>query len=78
LLKSLVVLAHPLENSLCCHLSKETISHLEGKGYKVTVKNLYRENFNPVLTKAERTSYYEKQFDASQLKSDIDQLGSKA
>lgn len=47
---------------------------MEGKGYEVTVKNLYRENFNPVLTKAERASYYEKNFDASQLKSDIDQL----
>ena len=73
-MKCLFVLAHPLENSLCCHLSKETISHMEGKGYKVTVKNLYQENFNPVLTKAERASYYKKQFDASQLKSDIDQL----
>jgi putative NADPH-quinone reductase len=47
---------------------------MEGKGYEVIVKNLYRENFNPVLTKAERASYYEKNFDASQLKSDIDQL----
>lgn len=73
-LKCLVVLAHPLENSLCCHLSEETIRHMEGKGYKVTVKNLYRENFNPVLTHAERASYYEKQFDSSQLKNDIDQL----
>jgi putative NADPH-quinone reductase len=38
---------------------------MEGKGYEVIVKNLYRENFNPVLTKAERASYYEKNFDAA-------------
>lgn len=47
---------------------------MEGKGFTVTVKDLYKENFNPVLTKAERTSYYDKQFDSSQLKNDIEQL----
>lgn len=47
---------------------------MEDKGYKVIVKNLYKENFNPVLTKAERASYYEKLFDNSQIESDINQL----
>ena len=70
----LVVLAHPLENSLCHYLSEEMVNHMVSKGYKVTVKDLYKENFNPVLTKAERASYYEKQFDSSQLTDDIDQL----
>jgi len=72
--KCLVVLAHPLESSLCRHLSDEAISHLESKGYEVTVKNLYQENFSPVLTPTERESYYEPEFDASQLESDIQQL----
>lgn len=70
----LVVLAHPLENSLCKHLANKTIDHLEKQGYQVTVKDLYAENFNPVLSKPERDSYYKEQFDDLQLKSDITQL----
>jgi len=73
-LKCLVVVAHPLENSLCSFLSKETISHLESIGYDVTVKNLYKEKFDPVLTESERASYYDGHFDTDKLKSDIDQL----
>ena len=73
-MKCLVVVAHPLNNSLCFHLAEETIKHMENKGYQVTIKDLYKENFNPVLTKDERNSYYEKQFDLSQLKDDIIQL----
>lgn len=70
----LVVLAHPLENSLCKHLADSTISHLKRKGYEVTVKNLYEENFNPVLTSSERQSYYENQFDTELVSVDIEQL----
>jgi len=73
-LKCLVVVSHPLENSLCHYLTKETVSHMRSKGYEVSIKDLYKEDFNPVLTKAERASYYEKQFDSSELKADIDQL----
>jgi putative NADPH-quinone reductase len=70
----LVVIAHPLENSLCKHLADRTISHLNKKGYKVTVKNLYEEGFNPILSKSERKSYYEDKFDNKQVRSDIEQL----
>jgi len=70
----LVVLAHPLNNSLNKHLADKTIQHLKNKGYKVTVKDLYAERFDPVLNKPERESYYATQFDAQQLESDIAQL----
>ncbi|MDK2595555.1 NAD(P)H-dependent oxidoreductase [Pseudoalteromonas obscura] len=70
----LVVLAHPLENSLCKHLAEKTIKRLESKGYTVTVKDLYQEKFDPVLTKGERESYYQSQFDQSQIELDIAQL----
>jgi len=70
----LVVLAHPLENSLCRHFSDETISHLESKGYDVTVKDLYQEQFNPVLSESERKSYYANKFDVNQVGEDITQL----
>lgn len=70
----LIVLAHPLENSLCKHLADKTIKHLENQGYQITVKCLYSEDFNPVLTKAERESYYQGSFDNQQIASDIEQL----
>lgn len=73
-MKCLVVLAHPLKNSLCRHLSDETIGHLQAKGYQVTVKDLYQEAFNPVLSQSERGSYYQNEFDTSQLNGDIEQL----
>lgn len=70
----LVVLAHPLENSLCKHLADKTIIHLKKKGYNVTVKDLYNEDFNPVLSQPERASYYKETFDKSDVTSDIEQL----
>ncbi len=73
-MRCLVVLAHPLSDSLCCHLAEETIKHMEDKGHQVTVKDLYKEGFDPVLTKVERGSYYKDQFDVSRLKDDITQL----
>ncbi len=73
-MKCLVVIAHPLEDSLCKHLAKETISHMESKGYDVSIKDLYNEEFNPVLQKDERQSYYANEFDQSKLQDDIKQL----
>ena len=44
------------------------------KGYQITVKYLYSEGFNPVLSKPERESYYEDQFNGHQVSDDIEQL----
>lgn len=70
----LVVIAHPLENSLCKHLADKTIKHLKNKGYNVIVKDLYKEYFNPVLTPSERESYYTGAFDKNAVVADIEQL----
>jgi len=75
-LNCLVVIAHPLENSLCKHLASETIEHLKQQGYNLTIKDLYAENFNPVLTESERASYYQAPFDKQEVKDDIEQLKS--
>jgi len=72
-MKCLVVLAHPLENSLCKHISDNAIAHLKSLGHSVTVKDLYQERFNPVLTKNERTSYYDEFYD-NDIAADIRQL----
>lgn len=74
ILNCLVVLAHPLENSLCKHLANKTIDHLKQKGYKVIVKDLYKEGFNPVLSQPERESYYTESFNQNEVASDIEQL----
>ncbi|MCK6264236.1 NAD(P)H-dependent oxidoreductase [Vibrio sp. ZSDE26] len=73
-MKCLVVLAHPLENSLCRHLSNKTVVHLDSKGYEITVKNLYQDEFDPVLSQSERNSYYANPFDSTRLIDDIAQL----
>ncbi|MGQ7249801.1 NAD(P)H-dependent oxidoreductase [Halomonas sp. V046] len=70
----LVVIAHPLEHSLCKFLAEQTIAHLEDKGYQVTVKDLYQERFDPVLSDLERGSYYQDEFYHSQVSKDLDQL----
>lgn len=73
-MKCLVVIAHPVENSLCRHLANETINHLVARGYEITVKDLYQETFDPVLSTSERQSYYANPFDTHRLSEDIDQL----
>ncbi|MEH6631417.1 MAG: NAD(P)H-dependent oxidoreductase [Halopseudomonas aestusnigri] len=70
----LVVIAHPLENSLCRHLADETVAHMKARGHNVTVKNLYDEAFDPKLTVKERTSYYQTEFQSSDLEKDLAQL----
>lgn len=70
----LVVVAHPLENSLCRYFADQTIMHLKAKGHEVTVKDLYQESFEPALTSQERQSYYQKTFDTSGLSDDITEL----
>jgi len=75
-MKCLVVIAHPLDDSLCKYLAKETIKHLESKDYKIEVKDLYKESFDPVLSEDERKSYYKESFDSSNLLDEIEQLKS--
>ena len=73
-MKCLVVVAHPLEDSLCNELAEKTVHHLKDKGYSVSVKNLYAEEFDPVLTGPERASYYKSPFYQENVKNDIEQL----
>jgi len=74
ILKCLVVIAHPLENSLCQYLSEQTIKHLVSIGYQVTVKDLYQDAFDPILSHEERASYYQTKFDDNRLKADLKEL----
>lgn len=73
-MKCLVVIAHPLQNSLCRHFCDETVKHLTEKGYEITLLNLYEAGFDPVLTVTERQSYYAETFNDSQVTQEIQLL----
>lgn len=54
----LVVLAHPLDDSLNAHLAGRTVAMLERAGHEVTLLDLCRDGFDPRLSEAERRAYY--------------------
>jgi putative NADPH-quinone reductase len=57
-MRALVVLAHPLSDSLCSHLAREALAALKARGASVDVLDLYAEDFQPALTAAERRLHY--------------------
>lgn len=61
----LVVITHPLSNSLCRLLNDGVVSKLTEMDHKVVIEDLYAEGFDPVLTIAERESYYSSTYDTS-------------
>lgn len=63
----LVVLAHPLGGSLNRHFADAAVAELVAAGNKVTLLDLYQDEFDPRLTSAERSSYYSERFDAAGL-----------
>lgn len=73
-MKCLVVVSHPLKESLCHYLMAQTVEHLKSKGYQITLLDLYESKFFPALTVEERQSYYQTDFDDTLLKQEILQL----
>lgn len=55
---TLVILAHPGENSLSRLFAGDIIKSVESTGRSVRFVDLYAENFDPALTRAERLGYY--------------------
>ena len=70
----LVVIAHPLEDSLCHSLAQEAIRTLTAAGHTVQVEDLCRTGFAPALTAAKRRSYYDTTFDGGAVQAQIDRL----
>ena len=58
-MQALVVLAHPLSDSLCAHLAHQAIDALRARGATVDILDLYAEQFQPCLTEAERRLHYQ-------------------
>ncbi len=54
----LMVVAHPLGDSLTEHIADHTAARLAARGHSVRRRNLYAEGFDPVLGADERRAYY--------------------
>ena len=70
-MKCLVVITHPLRNSLCEFLGEHVITQLKAQGHEIVVENLYASGFNPVLSESERASYYSESYDASGVEEEV-------
>lgn len=64
-MRILLVLAHPLEDSFAASVAHEAREALVAGGHTVDLLDLYREDFDPRLSKAERGSYFSDRYDAS-------------
>lgn len=73
-MKCLVVVAHPLSDSLCAEMARVAVAALTTAGHEVQVENLYESDFQPALTTAERQSYYGRPFDASAVQAQVERL----
>lgn len=63
----LIVLAHPESQSFCGSMAAEMEKHFTAKGCRVTVRDLYKLNFNPVASQGDFTKLSEKSKDLFQL-----------
>lgn len=73
-MKCLVVIAHPLGDSLCHALARSVIEALTAVGHEVQIEDLYQSGFAPALTLGERKRYYAPPFDSAAVQSEISRL----
>ncbi|MBI5784826.1 MAG: NAD(P)H-dependent oxidoreductase [Rhodocyclales bacterium] len=73
-MKCLVVVAHPVADSLCHTLAHAAIEALGAAGHEVAIEDLCQSGFAPALTAAERQSYYRPPYDASAIEPQIARL----
>ncbi|KQV10505.1 NAD(P)H dehydrogenase [Rhizobium sp. Root1203] len=64
-MRILIVLAHPLEDSFAAAVATTARLALEAKGHSVDLLDLYREDFDPRLSRAERSGYFDVAYDLS-------------
>lgn len=73
-MKCLVVLAHPMADSLSHALAQSAIQTLTEAGHDVQVEDLYGIGFPPALTASERRSYYARSFESSAPQAQVERL----
>lgn len=73
-MKCLVVIAHPVADSLCHSLAQSAIQALRESGHDVEVEDLCQAGFSPSLSVSERRSYYLSPFDMSAVQPQAERL----
>lgn len=73
-MKCLVVVAHPLSDSLCHAMARSAIEALTAAGHEVQVEDLYQSGFAPALTLSERQSYYSPTFESDAVQCQVARL----
>lgn len=73
-MKCLVVIAHPVSDSLCQTMARASIDALSAAGHEVEVEDLYQTEFSPSLTASERQTYYGSPFDSFSVQPHITRL----
>lgn len=58
-MRILVIYCHPVETSYAAALHTQVVDSLRAAGHEVDDCDLYAEDFNPVLSRAERLGYHE-------------------
>jgi len=72
--RCLVVIAHPLQESLCHSLAAGAAATLGTAGHEVLIEDLYRNDFSASLTAAERSGYYSQSYDMTSIQPEVDRL----
>lgn len=73
-MRVLVVYAHPVETSYNAALHRQVVESLSQAGHEVDDCDLYAEDFNPVLTRAERLGYHDVPANRAPVQGYVDRL----
>jgi len=73
-MRVLVVYAHPVETSYNAALHRQVVESLRQAGHEVDDCDLYAEDFNPVLSRAERLGYHEVPANRAPVQGYVDRL----
>ena len=73
-MRVLVVYAHPVETSYNAALHRQVVESLRQAGHEVDDCDLYAEDFNPVLSRAERIGYHDVPANQASVRGYVDRL----
>jgi len=73
-MRTLVLYAHPIADSYCAALRACIIAELKKAGHEVDDCDLYAEEFDPVMSRAERANYHDLEVNRQSVKNYVDRL----
>lgn len=73
-MRTLVLYAHPVADSFCAALHDLVVKELEATGHEVDDCDLYVEEFDPVMSREERSNYHNLEVNRQPVQSYVDRL----